>query len=144
MSITRHFHQSHNFAYSQCVGSLDDQDLRIHVLNFQVESKGLFFVRELLDFRGLIEVDRLTVQGMIEITDLERRRSRDRDFRLAMLTSQPLFKQIARLYSHVIRTGNLITRVFDDEVDDALAWLGYDHKASAVLRRFMGDHLASP
>lgn len=137
MAITRHFDRQHNFAYSQCVDSIGDQDLRIHVLNFQVESKGLVYVREVLDFRGLTEADALTVQGMIEITDLERKRSRDRDFRLAILTNRPLFKQIARLYGQVLSTDNLITRVFDDDVDAALAWLGYDRESTEVLRRFM-------
>ena len=104
MAITRHFYRPYNFAYSQCYGSIGDQDLRIHVLNFQVESRGLAYVREILDFRGLVQADELTVQGMIEITDLERKRSQDRDFRLAMLTNLPLFEQIARLYAQVIGT----------------------------------------
>jgi len=144
MAITRHFCRAHNFAYSQCVGSIDDQDLRIHVLNFQVESRGLGYVREILDFRGLMEADQLTVQGMIEITDLERKRSRDRDFRLAILTNRPLFKQIAHLYAQVIRTENLITRVFDDDVDAALTWLGYDRQTAVMLNRFMVDHHPDP
>ena len=144
MAITRHFYRPHNFAYSKCDGSIGDQDLRIHVLNFQVESRGLAYVREVLDFRGLTEADQLTVQGMIEITDLERNRSRDRNFRLAILTNQPLFKQIARLYGQVIGTPNLITRVFDDDTDEALAWLGYDRKTAAVLHRFMGDRQPVP
>ena len=144
MAITRHFCRAHNFAYSQCVGSIDDQDLRIHVLNFQVESRGLGYVREILDFRGLMEADQLTVQGMIEITDLERKRSRDRDFRLAILTKRPLFKQIGRLYAQVIGTPNLKTRVFDDDANQALGWLGYDRKTAAVLRGFISDQLVAP
>jgi len=140
MPITRHIQRPYNFAYSQCIDSIGDQDLRIHVLNFQIESRGLAFVREILDFRCLTEADELTVQGMIEITDMERKRSPDRDFRLAILTNQPLFKQIARLYAQVIATENLIPRVFDDDVDEALTWLGYDRKAATVLQRFMGDH----
>ena len=144
MTITRHFYRPYNFAYSQCVGSIGDQDLRIHILNFQVESRGLAYVREILDFRRLVEADGLTVQGMIEITDLERKRSQDRDFRLAMLTNQPLFKQIARLYAQVIGTANLIPRIFDDDVDEALSWLGYDRKTATLLHRFMDDHRVAP
>ena len=144
MAITRHFQRQHNFAYSQCVGSINDQDLRIHVLNFQVESKGLVYVREILDFRGLTEADRLTVQGMIEITELERSRSPDRDFRLAILTNHPLYKQIAQVYSHVIQSPNLIARVFDADEDQALAWLGYDDKESMKLRGFMQSQRVMP
>ena len=144
MSISRHFYRPHNFAYSQCVDSIGDRDLHIHVLNFQVESRGLVYVREILDFRLLADADQLTVQGMIEISDLERKRSQDRDFRLAILTNQPLFKQIARLYAQVIGTTNLMTRVFDDDIEAALAWLGYDRKTSDVLKRFMADPSSAP
>ena len=28
MTITRHFYRTYNFAYTQCVGSIDDHDLR--------------------------------------------------------------------------------------------------------------------
>ena len=112
MTITRHFCKDHHFAYSQCVGSIDDQDLRIHVLSFQVESKGMPYVREILDFRQLRSVERLTVQGMIEICDLERERSEDRAFRLAIMAGQPLFEQIALVYAQVIATENLKVNVF--------------------------------
>ena len=140
MTITRHFHKAYNFAYSQCVGSIDDHDLRIHVLSFQVESKELTYVREVLDFRQLRKADKLTVQGMIEISQLERERSQDRDFRLAIITNQPLFKQIARIYGQVISTQNLKVRVFSDEIDKALTWLEYDRLRMEQLNRYMGKH----
>ena len=140
MSITRHFYTAHHFAYSQCVGSMDDQDLRIHVLSFQMESKGMPYVREVLDFRQLRRVDKLTVQGMIEICDLERERSEDRDFRLAIVVSQPLIEQIALIYAQVIRTDNLKVKVFDGDVEDALAWLGYDRPLRRQLNSFMDNH----
>lgn len=140
MTITRHFLKMFNFAYSRCTGSIDDHELRVHVLSFQVESKGLTFVREVLDFRELHKADRLTVQGMIEISELERRRSEDRDFRLAIVTKQPLFEKIGNLYAQVIGTANLRVAVLGDQIDEALAWLGYAGAQSAQLKRFINTH----
>ncbi len=140
MTITRQFYKAYNFAYSQCVGSIDDHDLHIHVLSFQVESKGMTFVREVLDFRQLHSADRLTVQGMIEICELERKRSDDRDFRLAIIANQPLFEQIARIYAQVIGTQNLHVKVFREDIGLALTWLGYDPPRMKKLKRFMSKH----
>ena len=81
-----------------------------------------------------------TVQGMIEISQLERERSEDRDFRLAIIASQPLFKQIARIYGQVISTKNLQVMVFSDEIDKALTWLEYDRLKMEQLNRFMSKH----
>lgn len=98
------------------------------------------YVREILDFRQLRRVDKLTVQGMIKICDLERERSKDRDFRLAIVVGKPLIEQIARIYAQVIRTDNLKVKVFNSGVDDALAWLGYGRPLILRLNRFMDKH----
>ena len=144
MTITRHFFKEHNFAYSQCIGSIDDHDLHIHVLSFQLESKGLRYVREVLDFRSLKKDTHLTVQGLIEISELERKRSEDRDFRLAIITNRPLFNKIGRIYAQVIATRNLRVKVFNDQLDAALAWLGYDGQRSRHLSRFISLHRHRP
>jgi hypothetical protein len=137
MPITRHFHRIHHFAYSRCFGNLDDRDMRIHIMNFQAESKEFPHVREILDFRGLEEIDRLTVQGMIEVTDLEKDQSEDRDFRLAMIAGSPLFVKVAQIYAEIIGTAKLQTMVFDSDVNAALEWLGYDGRTAAELKAFM-------
>lgn len=144
MTITRHFFKEHNFAYSQCIGSIDDHDLHIHVLSFQVESRGLNYVREVLDFRSLKKAARLTVQGLIEISELERKRSEDRDFRLAIMTNRPLFKKIGRIYAQVIATRNLRVKVYDDQMDEALAWLGYDGPRSRQIFSFISLYRDRP
>jgi hypothetical protein len=140
MAFTRHFSPSYNFAYSQCTGTVDDNDFRIHILSFQLESKGLMFVRELLDFRHLQKADKLTIQGLIEITELERQRSEDRDFCLAIIANQPLFTQIAQIYAQIISTENLRTRNFHNEIDQALAWLGYEGPRKERLKQFIRKH----
>ena len=142
MAFTRHFLKTLNFVYSRCTGTLDDQDLRVHVLSFQVESKGLPFVRELLDFRQVQRAGNLTVQGMVEICDLERQRSDDRDFRLAILAAPPIMIKIAQVYALLIRTENLAVRVFDDDVATPLVWLGYGVADRKRLTAFIARHRA--
>jgi hypothetical protein len=140
MAITRHFNPSYNFVFTQCTGMVDDNDLRIHILSFQVESRGLTFVRELLDFRHLRKADKLTLQGVIEISELERQRSEDRDFRLALIVNQPLFAQIAQIYAQIISTKNLKTRIFHEDIDGALSWLGYEISRRKQLKNFIRKH----
>jgi len=140
MAFTRHFSPSYNFVYTQCTGMVDDNDLRIHILSFQLESKGLTFVRELLDFRHLQKADKLTIQGLIEISELERQRSEDRDFGLALLANRPLFRQIAQIYAQIISTENLKTRIFHDDMDHALSWLGYEDPKKERLKQFIRKH----
>ena len=140
MAFTRHFYPSYNFVFTQCTGTVDDNDLRIHILSFQVESKGLTFVRELLDFRHLQKADKLTIQGLIEISELERQRSEDRDFRLALIVNQPLFTQIAHIYAQIVTTKNLRTKIFHDDIDGALSWLGYEIPRKEQLKKFIRKH----
>ena len=109
-----------------------------------MESRGLNYVREVLDFRSLKKAARLTVQGLIEISELERERSKDRDFRLAIMTNRPLFKKIGRIYAQVIATRNLRVKVYDDQIDEALTWLGYDGPRSRQLFFFIGLHRHRP
>ncbi len=142
MAFTRHFLKTYRFVYSRCTGTLDDQDLRVHVLSFQVESKDLPFVRELLDLRDVQRAGGLTVQGMVEICELERQRSDDRDFRLAILAEPPTMIKIAQVYALLIRTDNLAARVFDDGTATPLAWLGYDAAARKKIAAFVDRHRA--
>lgn len=144
MAFTRHFMKRRHFVYSRCSGTLDDQDLRVHILSFQVESKGMGHVRELLDFRPLQRAERLTVQGLIEICELERQRSLDRDFRLAMLTAEPRIAQLAEIYARVIETGNLKARVFGDALEPALTWLGYDRAQKGEVIAFVNRYSRGP
>ena len=137
MAISRHFDKKLHFAYTKCVGSIDDHQLHLHVLSFQVESKELFRVREILDFRRVTRADRLSVQGMIEITDLEKKRSKDRDFRLAILVSRSLTEKMAHFYAQIIRTPNLRVHVFQRDVKEALTWLGYTPQEVEYLHRFI-------
>ena len=145
MAFSRHVSHTHHFVYSRCAGIVDDNDLRIHVLGFQVDTRGLPFVRELLDFRYLQKADKLTLQGIIEISQLERQRSSDRDFLLAIVADQPLFYQMARIYALVIRTKNLKVKVFKDaSVAAALTWLGYQGSDHAQLVDFIDRHAQQP
>lgn len=145
MAFSRHIDRQHHFVYSRCDGIVDDNDLRVHVLGFQVDTKGLPFIRELLDFRHLQKAEKLTLQGVIEISRLERQRSTDRDFRLAIVADRPLFYQMARVYAQILRTKNLKVRVFKDTtVAAGLTWLGYRNDDHAHLSDFIDRYAGHP
>ncbi|WP_319404674.1 hypothetical protein [uncultured Desulfosarcina sp.] len=140
MSFTRHIHEKLNFVLSQAAGTIDDNDYLVHILAFQVETKKLNHVRELLDFRHTRNADSITVNGLIRMAALERDRSKDRDFLLAILVNTDLLGQFAEVFARIIATINLKVKVFSDEVDGALSWLGYDTSDKAKLKQFIGQH----
>ena len=41
MAFSRNFYPACNFAYTQCVGIVDDNSLRIRILSFNIEAQGL-------------------------------------------------------------------------------------------------------
>lgn len=143
MSFTRHIYEKLNFVLSQASGTIDDNDYLVHILAFQVESKKLEHVRELLDFRYVRNADSITVNGLIRMAALERERSKDRDFLLAILVNTQLLGQFAEVFARIIATINLKVKVFSDDLDRALHWLGYDSIEKAKLRRFIGKHSPS-
>lgn len=140
MSFTRHIYEKLNFVLSQAAGTIDDNDYLVHILAFQVESKNLKHVRELLDFRYTRNADSITVNGLIRMATLERERSKDRDFLLAILVKTELLGQFAEVFARIIATINLKVKVFSGDVDGALSWLGYDTADKAKLKQFVGKH----
>jgi hypothetical protein len=140
MSFKRHIYEKLNFVLSEAAGAIDDNDYHVHVLSFQVESKKMTYVRELLDFRYVRNADKITVNGLIRAAALERERSEDRDFLLAILVNTELLGQFAEVFARIIAKSNLKAKVFSDEVDGALSWLGYDSTDTEKLKRFIGKH----
>ena len=51
MGFLRHFYPEYNFAFTQCYGVVDDNNLRVHILSFNIEAKGMKNIRELADAR---------------------------------------------------------------------------------------------
>jgi putative heme iron utilization protein len=143
MSFTRHVYKKLNFVHSQATGTIDDNDYLVHILAFQVESKNMEYVRELLDFRHVRNADSITVNGLIRMAAVERERSKDRDFLLAILVSTQLLGQFAEVFARIIATINLKVKVFSGDVDGALSWLGYEDTEKTKIRRFIGKHSLS-
>ncbi len=140
MAFKIHINHELNFAYTKVTGTLSDEDLRLMVLAFQIESKGLEYVREIIDMRDLRSAAGLTVEGLLRMSELERVRSTDRDVLLAVLTSDRMIKMVAEIFANVNDGGNLRINVYGDDDEEALCWLGYEDTDRATLKRFIGRH----
>ena len=129
-----------NFSYTQVTGSLDDKQLHLLVLAFQIESKGLDYVREILDLRQTQDVSRLTMKGLVGLSELERERSTDRDARMVILTNDPIIRQVAEAFAYVNTRGNFTVKCIENDVNGALDWLGYDSADKNRVKLFIANH----
>jgi len=141
MAFIRKVYSDLDFVYTQCHGVLDDSSLRIHLLSFNIEVKGMKTIKEVADLRGIKKADRGTVRGLIELADLDRKQSAGRDELLAIIVNEPLISEMARLYSDLLKNSKADIAVFM-EVTDALSWFGYSEQEMAVLRGFIKKHRA--
>lgn len=139
MAFSRHFYQDYNFAFTQCHGVIDDNSLRIHILGFNNEAKGMTIIRELADARKLDNAGQVTVQGLVQLSELGNQRAAGRDGYLAIVVADPLIYEMGQLYANLVRDLKKDTRVFFD-VKEALAWLGYDGHEADTLLAFMRKH----
>ena len=139
MAFSRHFFRVYNFAYTQCFGIVDDSSLRIHLLSFQIESQGMKVIRELADTRGIERADKATVKGLVELTELDKKHTAEREELLAILVSDALILEMAQLYARSVKSGNKDIGIFQD-VNEALTWLQYSEKEAGKIRQFISRH----
>ena len=139
MAFSRHFFRTYDFAYTRCSGVVDDASLRVHLLSFQIESRGMKVIKELADARDVDRADKATVQGLVELTELDKQHSAGREEFLAILVSDALIHAMAKLYARSVTPGKKGIGIFDD-MNDALTWLGYSRREAGKLRQFIGRH----
>jgi hypothetical protein len=140
MAYTRYLYPKLNFALTQCTGIIDDNQMLIYIMSFQAESKDFEFIRELVDLRNLRNLDRLTAKGLIRIAHMHRDLFSGRDFRRAVLNRTNAFTQVSEIYSMLLSKENIKMKVFEGSLDEPLAWLGYEGKDLAMLKRFIDKH----
>jgi hypothetical protein len=136
MAFRRHFLPDRNFAFTRCYGSIDDNSLRIHILSFNNEAKGMRSIRELADARELDNAGDVTVQGLVQLSELGHERAAGRDGLLAIVVADALIFEMATIYATLVNEIKMDVRVFYD-VAEALAWLGYDEQEAIELMSFM-------
>lgn len=144
MAYTRHLYPRLNFALTQCTGMIEDNQLLIYIMSFQAETKQFAFIRELVDTRHLHNLDRLTVKGLVRIAGTHKELFAGRDFRRAVLSGSETFGKVSEIYSLMVNSGDLHVKVFHDEMDAPLAWLGYDLEERRQLKRFISRHVPKP
>ena len=79
-------------------------------------------IRELADTRGIERTDKATVKGLVELAGLDKKHSAERQEFLAILVSDELIHEIARLYAGSVKSGKKDIAIFFD-AKDALTWL---------------------
>jgi hypothetical protein len=141
MGFTRHFFPEYNFAFTQCYGVIDDNTLRIHILSYNIEAKGMRKVRELADARSLEKADKVSVQGLVRLSDLNAERKAGKGGLLAIVVATPFIYEMARVYATSIKANKKDIGIFYD-VNEALSWLGYNGQESDKLLKFMNRHRA--
>jgi hypothetical protein len=139
MAFSRHVYPELDFIFTQCVGVVDDNNLRIHLLSFEMDARGMKTIKELADIRGIKKADNATVRGLIDMADLDRKQSVGREECLAIVATMPLIHEMARMYTDLLKDSKNETSIFSN-VDDALSWLGYNSQDVNVLRKFMNKH----
>jgi len=140
MAYTRELFPKLNFVYTLATGTLDDQTLMIHLMSLYAESADYEVIRELLDTRGLHNVDGLTVRGLIRAAETQNRLFPGRDFRAAVMVDSDAYRKGVKIYSSLVDTKELQIKAFENELDEPLAWLGYDKNDSVKIRRFISRH----
>ena len=99
-------------------------------------------IRELVDTRAIVRADKATVKGLIELTGMDKNRLTERQEFLAILVSDPLIYEMARLYACSVKTVKQAVAIFHT-VNDALVWLGYAKKEVGTLRKFINKNRIS-
>ena len=136
MGFSRNFNLQYGFAFTQCFGTLDDNSLRIHILSFNNEARGMTTIRELADTRKVETADQLTVKGAIELVELDRERSVGRNSLLAIVVANSTTYEMASLFAAISKSKHKDARVFYD-TGQALSWLGYRGREANALDAFM-------
>lgn len=134
----RHYMPDSRFVYVRVFGSLDDVQLREHVERYNEECAGRQALLELADGRGVEDVGRLTVQGVIQVAGMEEGQPRALGGRLALVVSEPLHFGLARAYASIAGNVREETGVYY-EIDEALRWMGPEADTDEV-RRFVAEH----
>ncbi|BBO74757.1 hypothetical protein DSCW_21740 [Desulfosarcina widdelii] len=140
MAYTRELFPKLNFVYTLATGTLDDQPLMIHLMSFYAESEDYEVIRELLDTRGLQNVEGLTVRGMIRAAETQKKLFPGRDFRAAVIVNSAEYRKGVEIYSSLANTKKLQIKPFENGLDEPLVWLGYNKENRIKIKRFISRH----
>jgi hypothetical protein len=144
MAYARFLYPKLNFALTQCTGMIDDNQMRIYIMSFRAESGDFEFIRELVDLRNLRNLDKLTAKGLIRIARMHKDLFSEKDFRRAVLNRSETFREVSEIYSMLLSKQNIKMKVFEGNLDEPLAWLGYRKDDIGKLKRFIDKYTKTP
>ena len=121
MGFTRHLFKDDNFLLTVISGELENASFQKHIMEFNTIVKGVPNLRELVDCRGITNLDNLTVEATVTASQQEDKRP---DSLLALLVpkSNPLVYGMARSYIAFPQFQRQDANIFTD-YDEALNWL---------------------
>jgi len=141
MPFTRYYYPACNFSYTYGMGVIDDYDLSINVLMTQIELKDWKLVRGLLDCRNVQGPEKITFQVLQQACEIKFDEHKDRDYRGAILINADKHRAVTEAAAGILRRSPLKVRVFVDDIDEALGWLGYYECTAEYLKGKIDRHL---
>lgn len=98
MPITRHFFPPKNFILTRMTGTVDENDLRRHLIAMNEDATQYTALKELVDCRRMKCNGCRSVHDVMEAASLEKGRPWAMNGRLAIVVAQPLAFGMARVY----------------------------------------------
>lgn len=140
MTYTRNYYPQFDFLFTQCLGILDDQSLLIHLMSMSNETKGSSAIRELVDVRFMRNSDGVTANGLIHCAKVFRQLLSRLSISSAVLIDSAEARKPTEIYLQLFESPNLTTKVFEADIDESIAWLGYDQDDTKRIKRFVARH----
>ena len=137
MEFTRHLFKDNNFLLTIISGELENISFQKHILEFNSVARGIPHLRELVDCRGITNLDNLTVEATVAASQQEDKRP---DSLLAVLVaeSNPLIYGMARSYIAFPQFQRQDANIFTD-YDEALNWLAINQREKEIFNTLVSS-----
>lgn len=135
MGFTRHLFEDDNFLFTIISGELENTSFKKHIIEFNSVAGDIPHLRELVDCRGITNLDNLTVGATVAASQQEDKRP---DSLLALLVpeSNPLIYGMARSYLAFPQFQRQDANIFTD-YDKALSWLAINKREKEIFNKLV-------
>lgn len=135
MGFTRHLFKDDNFLLTVISGELENASFQKHIMEFNSIVKDVSNLRELVDCRGVTNLDNLTVEATVTASQQEEKRP-DSLLALLVVESNPLIYGMARSYIAFPQFHRKDANIFTD-YDEALNWLATNKQEKEVFKNLV-------
>ena len=125
------------------MGDIDDDQIREHILQLDIEAANIVGLLELFDVRNILSSDKVSVSGLVHLGQKHPMvMPRNKTGKLAILVSNPLHYGLARAFlTFAVEDGGSAAIFYD--YDDALEFLGLQSvkdDVTILINSMMEDH----